>query len=263
MADGISFAIIGLGNPGPEYVSTRHNAGFRVLSHLAETSAGGPVEKCEFVGKGDDSPRPAIKQINELPWRIGPPQKEESIFRQTPVWRKKGGVLFQRVILGQSDCLLAMPQLYMNRSGAAVGPFLRFFRIPAERLVVVHDELDLVPGVVRIKFGGSTAGHLGLEDLVREIGCGDFFRIRVGVGHPRRERSGVSVGADGEQGAVFEQDVSNWVLGKPCEEEALLLAEAEGRAADAVRCLVLHGLGEAQKRFHSLPPKSMPENEVL
>ncbi|MCS6786014.1 MAG: aminoacyl-tRNA hydrolase [Thiobacillaceae bacterium] len=108
---------------------------------------------------------------------------------------------------------LLMPQTYMNRSGLAVGAFMRFHRFPPAALLVVHDELDIPPGQLRLKFGGGLGGHNGLKDISAHLGSQDYWRLRIGIGHP------------GER-----NEVVNYVLKPPRREEAALIDAAIDRA---------------------------------
>ena len=129
-----------------------------------------------------------------------------------------------RVQVGGTDLWLLKPQTYMNRSGLSVGAFCRYYRIPVEQILVAHDELDLPPGQVRLKQGGGHAGHNGLRDLIAVLGARDFWRLRIGIGHP------------GDKGRVVD-----YVLSRPSradqeaiegvldEIEAVLPAILEGR----------------------------------
>ncbi len=89
-----------------------------------------------------------------------------------------------RIQPGGQDLWLLKPQTYMNRSGLSVGAFCRYYRIPVEQILVAHDELDLPPGQVRLKQGGGHAGHNGLRDIINALGARDFWRLRIGIGHP-------------------------------------------------------------------------------
>lgn len=136
---------------------------------------------------------------------------------------------------GGPPLTLAVPLSYMNESGGAVQGVGAFYKVPAERLVVVHDELDLPSGVVRLKRGGGTAGHNGLKDVQRRLGTPDFLRVRIGVGRP-----------------PGRQDPSDYVLKRPGAKEREVLDIAVEIAADAVLALVTHGLEPAQNRIHPL-----------
>ena len=134
--------IAGLGNPGPQHVGTRHNAGFQFLDHLASA--------------------------------------------QNVAFRKEGRFLSEtcRICIAEHDIWLVKPMTYMNLSGSAVAAVASYFRIEAASILVAHDELDLPPGVVRLKKGGGAGGHNGLTDIIQRLGTPDFFRLRIGIGHP-------------------------------------------------------------------------------
>ena len=150
---------------------------------------------------------------------------------------KKFASRFGRGTVSGSDALIALPQTYMNLSGDAVQPMAAYFRVPIERIVVVHDELDLPFGVVRAKGGGGHAGHNGLRSLKQRLGGGDFPRVRVGVGRP-------------EAG----NDVVGHVLGGFNTSEARHLEAVIERAADIVEQVMKHGVGAAMNRVNGLPP---------
>jgi len=134
--------IVGLGNPGPKYDATRHNAGFWAIDAIADALGGRWAEERKF----------------------------------------KGAVA--RVMVDGSDLRLLRPDTFMNRSGQSVGPLAQFFKIQPEEILVIHDELDLPPGRMRLKCGGGHGGHNGLKDIQAAIGSAGFWRMRIGVGHP-------------------------------------------------------------------------------
>lgn len=182
--------VVGLGNPGSEYATTRHNVGFRVVEELARR------------------------------WRL----TLERIGRAVQ--------LAHGVIAGEQTMLIR-PQLYMNRSGAAlaeVAPLLA----PSD-LVVIHDDLDLELGSVRVKRGGGTAGHRGLDSIADHCGH-DFTRVRVGIGRP-----------------VHGEDVVGYVLSPFPAEQCDAAAAAVGRAANAVECVLRDGEEKAMNCFNMRP----------
>ena len=187
--------VVGLGNPGADYAATRHNVGFRVIERLAGRCGG------VFCFDGDLAARVA--------------------------W----------VSLASVACALLEPQTFMNRSGQSVGAALARWPslLPERDLVVVYDDLDLPPGRLRLRPGGSAGGHRGMADIARALGTSTIPRLRFGIGHP------------GSASAVID-----WVL-EPFlpEEEAGLLPGAIDRAADAVECVVADGLEVAMGRFNS------------
>jgi peptidyl-tRNA hydrolase, PTH1 family len=182
--------VIGLGNPGPAYTGTRHNAGARVLDLLAD--------------------------------------RVHASFKSH---KTRNDVVETR--LGDDRVVLAKPRSYMNESGGPVCALRDFFKSSPERLVVVHDELDLPFAALRVKCGGGDNGHNGLKSLRRSLGTGDFHRVRVGIGRP-----------------PGRQDPADWVLREfsaPERKELDLLLE---RGADAVECLLAEGLAAAQNVYN-------------
>lgn len=159
-------------------------------------------------------------------------------------WSSRGGSLITRITLESDDVILALPQLFMNRSGEALQPVISFFKIEPQSVIVVHDELDLDPGVLRIKQGGGAGGHRGVTDIMRHLGTDDFVRVRVGVGHPRRA---AAAAPDGKP----QGDPKSWVLTPPRKEEQRFVLGAVDAAADAVRMVIREGVLSAQQRFHS------------
>jgi PTH1 family peptidyl-tRNA hydrolase len=115
------------------------------------------------------------------------------------------------------DFRLALPRTYMNESGFAVAALARFYRVSPPEILVAHDELDLKPGSVKLKLGGGSAGHNGLRDVVAQLGGGEFWRLRLGIGHPR----------DAE---LSEQEVVDYVLHPPRSEDQALISDAIRRA---------------------------------
>lgn len=163
--------IVGLGNPGPEYEQTRHNAGFWLVDNLAHSLPGTRLQR--------DS--------------------------------RYNAMLAKTSINGQ-DVWLLEPLTFMNRSGQAVGALARFFKIAADEVLVVHDELDLMPGIARLKKGGSAGGHNGLKDITAALGTQDYWRLRLGIGHPRSLN--------------LQQQVADFVLHRPRREDQELIEQA-------------------------------------
>ncbi|MEM7564719.1 MAG: aminoacyl-tRNA hydrolase [Pseudomonadota bacterium] len=184
--------IVGLGNPGADYVGTRHNAGFWLTDLIAGEQA---------------TPLKFEKRHNA----------EEGKFRA------KG-----------KDIYLQKPLTFMNRSGQAVSAMARYFKIKPEQILVLHDELDLPAGTNRIKQGGGHGGHNGLRDIINHLGSRDFFRIRIGIGHP----------GDAKQ-------VINYVLHKPSVADTNLIDDAN-RDTLAVMPLVYEGrIDKAMQALHT------------
>jgi peptidyl-tRNA hydrolase, PTH1 family len=187
--------IVGLGNPGPEYAKTRHNVGFMVAEEL--------VRRWD-LGRAKDKFRGRLVE-----GRVGVP----SAVGQSPGARPRVAVL--------------CPQTYMNDAGRSVGPARGSYRLALDRVLVVHDEIDLPFGEVRVRTGGGLAGHNGLKSIKRELGSADFARVRVGVGRPNSSDPEI---------------VSAHVLGR-FRESTQEVDELVGHAADEVERLVL---GEQQ-----------------
>ena len=137
-----AWLLAGLGNPGPQYERTRHNAGFWFLEALARLQ--------------------------------GAQLRTE----------KTHHCLSARIALAGVETHLCLPQQYMNHSGQAVSSMARYYHIPLERILVIHDELDLPAGVARLKQGGGHGGHNGLKDIDAHLGSRDYLRLRLGIGHP-------------------------------------------------------------------------------
>ncbi|MES3004382.1 MAG: aminoacyl-tRNA hydrolase [Pseudomonadota bacterium] len=155
--------------------------------------------------------------------------------------RSYHGHVARTTIHGQTVWLLK-PQTFMNLSGKSVAALARFFKIAPEEILVVHDELDVVPGQAKLKFGGSHAGHNGLRDTHAQLGTGDYWRIRLGIGHP-----GV------------KSEVINWVLQKPAPEQRTLIEECIARTLKAVPALLAGEMEKATLLVHtSKPPRPKP-----
>lgn len=186
--------IVGLGNPGPEYELTRHNAGFWWVDNIA----------------GD----------------YGTSLSVESKFHGWAGRLKTGG----------HEAWLLKPSTFMNRSGQAVAALARFYRIPTENILVVHDELDLPPGAAKMKKGGGHGGHNGLKDIAAHLGSNDFWRLRLGIGHPGDARQ-----------------VVNYVLHTPGKDE---LAEIEQAMATSLKLLPDLLAGQFEKAMLKLHTKA-------
>jgi PTH1 family peptidyl-tRNA hydrolase len=191
-----TWLVVGLGNPGPEYAGNRHNVGAMAIEELAARDAAG--------GRASFKAHKARARVAEVRLRVGGPK-----------------------------LVLAVPSTYMNTSGGPVAGLLKYYDVPVERLVVLHDELDIDAGLVRLKRGGGEGGHNGLRSISQSVGSKDYFRVRLGIGRP-----------------PGRQDPADFVLrdfGKAEREELPFLL---GDAADAVEAIVEVGLTEAQQRFH-------------
>jgi len=149
-------------------------------------------------------------------------------------WRSKFSGRLSETRIGDARVALLEPMTYMNLSGGAVGAATRFFKVPPEQLLVVHDEGDFDLGRLQLRIGGGLAGHNGLRSVAQELGTPDFIRLRIGVGRPGR----------GDR-----RDLADYVLSRfePDDDAEAIVA----RAADAVEALVLDGLEAAQRELHA------------
>ena len=139
---------------------------------------------------------------------------------------------------------LLKPATYMNRSGQAVVALALYYKILPTQILVAHDEVDLMPGVVKLKRGGGTAGHNGLKDTQAKLSTPDFWRLRIGVGHPRT--------------LALTQDVADFVLHPPGREHEASIAESIGRALDVVPLLVEGQFERAMMKLHAAPKAPAP-----
>ncbi|MGR6777331.1 aminoacyl-tRNA hydrolase [Sphaerotilus sulfidivorans] len=191
--------LVGLGNPGPEYEATRHNAGFWWIDTVARR-LGAHLS--------------ADKAYHGLVARVNRPTG--------PIW-------------------LIEPQTYMNLSGKSVAPLARFFRIAPEEILVVHDELDVLPGQMKLKQGGSAAGHNGLKDIQAQLGSPAFWRLRLGIGHP------------GDRA-----EVAGYVLRKPPASERELIEGCINRSMEALDLLLAGDMPKATALLHAGPQRPKP-----
>jgi len=155
--------------------------------------------------------------------------------------KKKG---YSRVGEGEfngNTVILARPQTYMNASGTAVKALFGKLKVSCDDLIVIHDDLDLPIGRIRIRKGGSSGGHRGIQSIINEIGSNEFIRIRIGIGRP-----GISESPD-EQ----EKEVIDYVLGDFTSEEHPLIQTAIQRVNDALEALLELGLDQAMNRFNT------------
>lgn len=162
--------VAGLGNPGPQYEQSRHNCGFMFINEL--------LRLARDDGQADEMNG---KRFNCLLWKISMPQLE-------------------------GNWLAIKPLTFMNNSGLSLQPLMSWYKMAPDRLVVVHDELDIPPGEIRFKFGGGMAGHNGLASITSQLGSKDYYRLRIGIGKPTDKANMIS-----------------WVLGRPEKKDAELI----------------------------------------
>jgi PTH1 family peptidyl-tRNA hydrolase len=195
--------IVGLGNPGPDYSETRHNAGFWFCERLAR--------------------------------ELGVSFSRESRYHG----------LVAKCRHASADFWLLLPQTFMNRSGQAVQALAHFYRIAPAEMLIVHDELDIPPGQLRLKFGGGLGGHNGLKDITSHLGTQDYWRLRVGIGHP------------GDR-----NEVVNYVLKPPRKEEMREMDGALERALLAWPLLAKRDFNAALQTINARPP-APPKQDAI
>jgi len=156
-------------------------------------------------------------------------------------WLPYGGGLHSHVRIGELVLRLVKPQTYMNRSGRVVAPVLRALGLASSQLVVIHDDVDLPLGRLRVKAGGGHGGHNGLRSIEQELAARDYLRVRVGIGRPPED-----------------EDLTDWVLGPFDPAEDPLRRETIARAADAVTTVVMEGWKAAANRFNAKPRGQAP-----
>ena len=201
--------LVGLGNPGPEYEPTRHNAGFWWIDAVARRLRASLVPERSYHG--------LVARVS----RAG----------GEPLW-------------------LLEPMTFMNLSGKSVASLARFFKIAPSEILVAHDELDLQPGQARLKLGGSAAGHNGLKDIHAQLGTQDFWRLRLGIGHP-----GVKA------------EVPNYVLKKPSPEHRTGIEQSIERSLESLELVLAGDMTRAMMKVHAdkperpKPPRQAPPEE--
>ena len=193
--------IVGLGNPGEEYANTRHNAGWKVINLLGEhLNANYWKNEC-----GASTTHIQWRAPSKNPLELSPAKK----------------------------LILAKPQSYMNTSGGPVSKLAAEYNIKPDEILIVHDEMDLPLGTVRVKVAGGHGGHNGLRSIHAKLACGDYVRVRIGTGHPTDNGS-----------------VTKHVLSAPKGKDAQEFEHSLHIAADAVMCVLEKGISTAMNRFN-------------
>ena len=191
--------LVGLGNPGPEYEATRHNAGFWFIDEVARKLGASLTPERSYFGR--------VARVNRP---------------DGPVW-------------------LLQPMTFMNLSGKSVAALARFFKIAPHEILVAHDELDLMPGQAKMKLGGSHAGHNGLKDIHAQLGSPEYWRLRLGIGHP---------GVKGE--------VIDYVLRKPPLAEREAIDRITEQAVKTLDLILAGDMERAMMKVHAKPPRPKP-----
>lgn len=194
--------LVGLGNPGPEYEDTRHNAGFWWIDGLARGLKASLAPDKAYHG--------LVARVNHAPGASG------------PIW-------------------LLQPMTYMNLSGKSVAALARFFKIAPEEILAIHDELEIAPGELKLKQGGGNAGHNGLKDMQAQLGSANFWRLRLGIGHP------------GHKG-----EVAGYVLRKPPLAERQAVEDCIAKSFEAFKLMTAGDMAKAVALLHAKPPRPKP-----
>ncbi|MFK5985371.1 MAG: aminoacyl-tRNA hydrolase [Pseudomonadota bacterium] len=187
--------IVGLGNPGKDYFATRHNVGFWLVEQLA-TSQSSTLASFSLDKKFSG-------------------ETAKITLNYQPIW-------------------LLKPLVFMNRSGLAIKQLASFYKISPENILVVHDDLDLPAGTAKIKKGGGHGGHNGLRDSINQLQSKDFYRLRIGIGHPGNKNQ-----------------VSDYVLGAPSKADRALIEQAIDNAIDVMGLIIEGKLDQAMNKLHS------------
>ncbi|MBU3957422.1 aminoacyl-tRNA hydrolase [Patescibacteria group bacterium] len=206
--------IVGLGNPGKKYQNSRHNLGFEVVDALAHKL----LVHSSRQGRG--SPRAA--------WFMDKKFKSEILE-------------INKLPTTNSKLLLALPATYMNNSGLAVKLLVDFYKIPLSDLIIIHDDLDLNLGKIKIRQGGSGAGHHGVESIIKSLEGDEFIRVKLGIATPSlqsSERGGQAV------------DVDRFVLKKFMPSERSRVRRMIKEVVEAMELLLKEGLEKAQNKYN-------------
>jgi PTH1 family peptidyl-tRNA hydrolase len=193
---------VGLGNPGAEYENTRHNAGFWWIDAFARQLGTSLQVERNYYG--------LCARVNNAPGAAG------------PIW-------------------LLQPMTFMNLSGKSVAALARFFKIAPEEILAIHDELDVDAGQMKFKQGGGNGGHNGLKDMQAQLGSANFWRLRLGIGHP-----GV------------KSEVSDYVLRKPPLAERQAIEDCIAKSLQAAPQLLAGEMDQAMMKIHAKPPRPKP-----
>lgn len=193
MAEQVPWLLVGLGNPGARYARTRHNIGFMAVDAWCDQAS------------------PHVR----------------------PNWSEKWKAQTTSVAADGARVVVVKPQTFMNRSGQTVLAAAQFLRVPPERILVVHDEVDFQLGRLAVKKGGGHGGHNGLRDILQLLGHGDFLRIRLGVGRPVRG------------------EVADHVLSEFFPDELTAVDDLLARAVAAITCVTREGVVTAMNKFNT------------
>ena len=185
--------MVGLGNPGPTYRSTRHNAGAWFIERLAQ-------------------------------------QQEQTLTDNTKLHGRTG-----KIVVNGQTCYLLIPNTYMNLSGSAVAAIADYYQISSDAILIAHDEIDLDPGIVKLKYDGGHGGHNGLRDIFERLQTRAFYRLRIGVGKAKTQKA-----------------VADYVLSAPSVDEQIVIDAAITRALQQVPDLLAGKIEHVMKQLHTV-----------
>ncbi|MCL5438876.1 MAG: aminoacyl-tRNA hydrolase [Patescibacteria group bacterium] len=208
--------IVGLGNPGEKYQNTRHNMGFMVVEKFFQEYE--PIDKTVW----DDSKK-FKGDIAQIEWQRRSPSKAGS-----------GQALLEKIIL-------AKPKTYMNNSGLAVLIISQFFKINPDDIWIVHDEIDLPLGFMKIRNGGASAGHRGVESIIKSLGTDKFWRFRLGIGNDERIKTKTQK----------QKHIDDFVLEDFTSNEKRKVKDLIKRGVKAISFGLENGLEKAMNRFNT------------
>jgi len=184
--------IVGLGNPGPQYIATRHNAGAWFVTQIASHYFSTLKQEKKFFG------------------------------------------LHQKLRIDNNDCHLFIPTTFMNESGKALAAICNYYDITPDQILIAHDELDLPAGRLKLKRGGGHGGHNGLKDIIKALNSNDFYRLRLGIGHPGHK-----------------DKVHDYVLSAPNKHDKNLINDAIDKATHQLEDIVSGNINKATQTLHT------------
>ena len=193
--------IVGLGNIGDIYANTRHNVGWWLIDNLQQ------------------------KFYAQTPWQNQP---------------KMHGVT-SKIAVKNKPCLLIKPSTYMNNSGIAVSSLCSFYKIQPSKILVIHDDLDLPAGSIKLKLGGSSGGHNGLKSIDQHLSTNKYWRLRIGIGHPRTSKLPT----------IQNQSVADYVLHVPSKEDIKLINQSIAKAIENIQLILSGEMEKAMNIIHA------------
>lgn len=203
--------IVGLGNPGEKYLNTRHNLGFLAIDKF-------------------------LQDITDVQHTVWSEEKSHKAEIATFNWQPERGEL--------EKLILAKPLTYMNNSGMAVKLLADYYKISPQDIIILHDDVDLQPGLLRIRFGGAAGGHHGVESIIDSLDTDTFWRFKLGIGRPGRMR-------DGEYQMKDMHGVDDYVLGNFTAQDWKTVRELIERSSKALQCSLEESIESSMNKYNS------------